>query len=111
MIGLLLKWKQIISVGAIVLLLSWFGWTIYQNQSLLEDRADLQSKLAASEQVISALAKAKVVSDEILIENKKEQESVQKDLTYTQTELRKLRNEIQDKCLDAVVPDPLLNRL
>jgi len=111
MISLLLKWKQIISVGAVVLLLAWFGWTIYQNQSLLKDKAELQFKLSASEQTINNLVKAKVVSDEILIENKKTQEKAQKDLAYTQTELRKLRNEIQDKCLDANVPDLLLDRL
>jgi hypothetical protein len=111
MISLLLKWKQYLTLGISLAFILWLGYTIWQNKSLITENITLSIELKASQQALEAMAKAKVASDIALTSNKKDKDKIAKDLSFTQTELRKLRNEIQDKCLDTDVPDLLLNRM
>jgi len=79
--------------------------------SLQKENTLLEADIASKEVQITELKSDQELKDKILIQNGKDREQDRKEVSKLKSELTRLTNEANDKCMDTPLSDPIIQRL
>ena len=101
-------WGPILLLGSA---LSYVGYLKYSNVSLSNQRTELQMALEASQEAVETLSKDRAIIEGVLATRAQKAAQDELERTKLQNELRRLRRESDDTCLDSSIPVDILDRL
>jgi cyanate lyase len=111
MLSLLKWWKEIAMVSLFVLVSGSMYYLHEKNISLEVANADLDMRLALSNDAVTALEEDRARVGRVVQRNEQEKAVLSAKLGVTQRELRGLIDASVDECLDRSIPADILDRL